>query len=158
MVWMVFWQTMVGEVPPLFKQREQEQQAAADASTQAASPETGSTGGAARSSSGGSSSGGSSSGGSSSGGSSTGSSGGGSSSGSGSGNSSAWLAPSDPMPSLFKLPWRRFLTNRAFIGLMCAHSMFGSGHYIILSWLPSFYSDVFHLDVSSSATLSIFPW
>lgn len=32
------------------------------------------------------------------------------------------------------------------------------GHYITLSWLPSFYAATFDLDVTQSATLSVLPW
>lgn len=63
-----------------------------------------------------------------------------------------------PLPGLLELPWRRFLTNRAFIGIMMAHSAFGMGHYIMLSWLPTFYHQAFGLGVSESATLSVLPW
>lgn len=50
--------------------------------------------------------------------------------------------PPAPMPPLSQLPWRRFFSNRAFWGIICAHSTFGSGHYIMLSWLPTFYYQV----------------
>lgn len=35
------------------------------------------------------------------------------------------LPPGASMPSPWQLPWRRFLTNRAFLGIVVAHSTFG---------------------------------
>ncbi len=32
------------------------------------------------------------------------------------------------------------------------------GHYVMLSWLPTFYHQAFELDVQQSATLSVLPW
>jgi len=34
----------------------------------------------------------------------------------------------------------------------------GAGHYVTLSWLPTFYHQAFDLDVTQSATLSVLPW
>ncbi|KAI8462854.1 MAG: major facilitator superfamily domain-containing protein [Monoraphidium minutum] len=67
-------------------------------------------------------------------------------------------ASAEAMPSFWALPWRRFFTNKPFLGIVAAHSMFGSGHYIIISWLPTFYHQAFDLDVTLSATLSVVPW
>jgi MFS family permease len=40
------------------------------------------------------------------------------------------LAGPTPLPGLLELPWRSFLTNRPFIGVMIAHTAFGVGHYM----------------------------
>ena len=34
----------------------------------------------------------------------------------------------------------------------------GCGHYIKLSWLPTFYNQTFDVDMATSATLSLLPW
>jgi MFS family permease len=46
-----------------------------------------------------------------------------------SGSDESFTSPA-PLPGLLELPWRSFLTNRAFIGVMAAHTAFGVGHYM----------------------------
>lgn len=76
----------------------------------------------------------------------------------GGGGSSMYEGAGSPMPGLLQLPWKHFLTNKAFLGIIMAHSTFGAGHYIVISWLPTFYHQAFGMDVTQSATLSVLPW
>ncbi|KAF8071161.1 PHT4 [Scenedesmus sp. PABB004] len=62
------------------------------------------------------------------------------------------------LPRLRDIPWRSFFTNRAFLAIMMAHSAFGVGHYVCLSWLPTYYNQEFGVDVQQSALLSVLPW
>jgi len=66
--------------------------------------------------------------------------------------------PSSEKLDLLDLPWRDILTNGPFIALLTAHMTWAVGHYTILAWLPSFYSQEYGLDTASSATYSILPW
>jgi hypothetical protein len=34
----------------------------------------------------------------------------------------------------------------------------GVGHYVCLSWLPTYYNQEFGVDVQQSALLSVLPW
>jgi hypothetical protein len=63
-----------------------------------------------------------------------------------------------PLPRVRDLPWKQFFTNRAFLAIVMAHSAFGVGHYVCLSWLPTYYSQEFDVDVQQSALLSVLPW
>lgn len=60
--------------------------------------------------------------------------------------------------SLGDVPWRRFLQNKALWGLGIVHCSFGVGPLVCLSWLPSYYSDEWGLDVKNSSFLSGLPW
>jgi len=66
-------------------------------------------------------------------------------------------APS-PLATLVALPWGEFLASRPFWAILIAHAAFGVGHYVTLTWLPSFYAQRYDLDVASASLLSVFPW
>ncbi|CAG9467851.1 unnamed protein product [Pedinophyceae sp. YPF-701] len=55
-------------------------------------------------------------------------------------------------------PWRDILTNGPFWAVLIAHMSWAFGHYTVLAWLPTFYSQQYGLDVSASAAFSILPW
>lgn len=40
----------------------------------------------------------------------------------------------------------------------CATLPPGVGHYVCLSWLPTYYNQEFGVDVQQSALLSVLPW
>jgi MFS family permease len=60
--------------------------------------------------------------------------------------------------SLAALPWRDFFASKPFLAILISHAAFGVGHYVTLTWLPSFYAQRYDLDVASAALLSVFPW
>ena len=47
------------------------------------------------------------------------------------------VAPTDAPP-----PWRRFASNAPFRAAICAHFAHNWGWYLLLSWLPKYFSDV----------------
>lgn len=60
--------------------------------------------------------------------------------------------------ALRDLPWRAFLTNRAFLALLLAHATFGIGYNMLIAWLPTYFNQRFGVDVRESSFLSILPW
>lgn len=70
----------------------------------------------------------------------------------------AGLSALPPLPRVRDLPWKEFFTNKAFLAIVMAHSAFGVGHYVCLSWLPTYYNQEFGVDVQQSALLSVLPW
>jgi sugar phosphate permease len=71
------------------------------------------------------------------------------------------LPPPEQAPlasSLAALPWRDFFASKPFLAILFSHAAFGVGHYVTLTWLPSFYAQRYDLDVASASLLSVFPW
>lgn len=50
------------------------------------------------------------------------------------------------------------LTSAPFLSLLLAHMTWAVGHYTILAWLPSYYSQQYGLDTAGSAFYSVLPW
>lgn len=57
-----------------------------------------------------------------------------------------------------EIPWAQFANSRAVWAILAAHSAWGVGHYITLSWLPTYFNQQFDIDVKGSAYLSLVPW
>ncbi|KAL3143287.1 hypothetical protein ABBQ38_002129 [Trebouxia sp. C0009 RCD-2024] len=76
----------------------------------------------------------------------------------GSGNIEVSSKSEQGVNSLGDVPWRRFLNSKALWGLVAVHCSFGVGPLVCLSWLPSYYSDEWGLDVAKSSFLSGLPW
>lgn len=74
--------------------------------------------------------------------------------------SSAGPAPglAGALRQLADIPWGAFARSRAVWAIVAAHGAFGVGHYITLSWLPTYFSQQYGLDVRSSAYLALLPW
>jgi len=56
------------------------------------------------------------------------------------------------------LPWRTLSRNKPFLAIVAAHSAFGVGHYITLSWLPTYFAQNFGGSVQEAAGWSLLPW
>lgn len=76
----------------------------------------------------------------------------------GSGNVEVSSKSEQGVESLSDVPWKRFLQSKALWGLIAVHCSFGVGPLVCLSWLPSYYSDEWGLDVQKSSFLSGLPW
>ncbi|KAJ9518299.1 hypothetical protein QJQ45_010214 [Haematococcus lacustris] len=59
---------------------------------------------------------------------------------------------------LQEVPWRKFLACRPLWAIAVCHATFGFTYSICIAWLPTYYSEVFSLDVRQSSTLSVLPW
>ncbi|KAK3258821.1 hypothetical protein CYMTET_32152 [Cymbomonas tetramitiformis] len=60
-------------------------------------------------------------------------------------------------PSFTQLPWRRFASYTPLRALMYTHFCNNWGHYAILAWLPSYYSQNLDLDLQHAAFMSLLP-
>jgi hypothetical protein len=54
------------------------------------------------------------------------------------------------------VPWRAFFKNRAVWAMIYAHFCGNWGHYTLLSWLPTYFCEELHLDLTHAAFVSIF--
>lgn len=60
--------------------------------------------------------------------------------------------------TLKDVPWRQFFSNRPYQAILMAHGAFGVGHFVSLSWLPTYYFQEFDVNIEQSAWLSLVPW
>lgn len=60
--------------------------------------------------------------------------------------------------ALKDLPWKKIAGNGPFWALLVSHMTWAVGHYVILAWLPTFYSQQYGLNTADSAAYSILPW
>lgn len=68
-------------------------------------------------------------------------------------------SPTEAAPlQLGDVPWRKFATSKAFWAIVAAQVTVGIGSCLSFSWLPSFYSEVYHVDVASSAAFCLVPF
>jgi len=56
-----------------------------------------------------------------------------------------------------KVPWKAFFRSPAVWAMIYAHFCGNWGHYSLLSWLPTYFSDELHLTLTQAALLAIFP-
>ncbi|KAK7264852.1 hypothetical protein RJT34_32465 [Clitoria ternatea] len=59
--------------------------------------------------------------------------------------------------SLKDVPWKAFFQSRAVWAMIYAHFCGSWGHYNFLSWLPTFFSEELHLNLTEAAWVSILP-
>ena len=57
-----------------------------------------------------------------------------------------------------RVPWKAMFTSLPFYGLIAAHCGFTWGFYTLLTEMPTYMSNVLHLDVKSNALLSALPY
>ncbi|CAK9861199.1 unnamed protein product [Sphagnum jensenii] len=55
------------------------------------------------------------------------------------------------------VPWRAFFKNRAVWAMIYAHFCGNWGHYTLLSWLPTYFCEELHLDLTHAAFVSLLP-
>lgn len=65
------------------------------------------------------------------------------------------LAPVALEPKAKPIPWRRFVRSPAVLATVYAHFCNNWGHYVGLSWMPSYFSDELHLDLTHAALVSL---
>jgi len=56
-----------------------------------------------------------------------------------------------------EIPWKAFAKSPAVWAMVYAHFCGNWGHYTLLSWLPTYFSQELHLDLTHAALLSILP-
>ena len=56
------------------------------------------------------------------------------------------------------VPWRRILECKEIRAIAVAHAVQNFGLYINLAWLPSYFSQKYHLGVTDSSLSSVLPW
>jgi len=81
---------------------------------------------------------------------------------SGYGPSLASSTPLGPHATKFKpapgvVPWTAFLKSRSVWAMIYAHFCGNWGHYTFLSWLPTYFSDALHLNLTNAALVAILP-
>lgn len=64
--------------------------------------------------------------------------------------------PTTPVPSL-PVPWRRLVSQRMVWVMMFAHFANNWGHFCLLSWLPSYFSEELHVDLAHAALVALIP-
>jgi len=57
-----------------------------------------------------------------------------------------------------KLPWRQVRTSKSLWSTAAAHAANNWGLYVALAWLPSFFSQNYHMDLSKSSLYSVLPY
>ncbi|XP_024374370.1 probable anion transporter 6, chloroplastic [Physcomitrium patens] len=55
------------------------------------------------------------------------------------------------------IPWKAFFKSSAVWAMIYAHFCGNWGHYTLLSWLPTYFSQELHLDLTHAALVSILP-
>jgi MFS family permease len=56
------------------------------------------------------------------------------------------------------VPWWSLLSNHACIAIFVSHICFNYGWYVLLSWLPKYFSQVLHVDLSKNSFLASVPY
>lgn len=59
---------------------------------------------------------------------------------------------------VIEIPWKALLSRKEVWAIILCHFCHNWGTFILLTWMPSYYSQVLGLDLASSATLSCLPW
>jgi len=57
-----------------------------------------------------------------------------------------------------KIPWRTIATSRSFWAIVCAQVSTGVGAGLSFSWLPTYFSELYHIDSSQAAYLCLLPF
>jgi len=56
------------------------------------------------------------------------------------------------------IPWRKIATSRSFWAIVCAQVSTGVGAGLSFSWLPTYFSELYHIDSSQAAYLCLLPF
>ncbi|KAM3567862.1 hypothetical protein VYU27_010001 [Nannochloropsis oceanica] len=59
---------------------------------------------------------------------------------------------------LTSVPWADFVRSPALWAVTFAHMAHNYGLYVLLAWLPTYFSQTYQLDLGQSSTLSVAPW
>ena len=69
--------------------------------------------------------------------------------------------PATPIPEPLRIqdvPWGEFAKSKPFWAIVAAQVTVGIGSCLSFSWLPTFYSEVYHVDVGQSAAFCLVPF
>lgn len=64
---------------------------------------------------------------------------------------------STPVTSREKIPWKAFFKSSAVWAMIYTHFCGNWGHYSILAWLPTYFSEELHLSLTNAALVSVVP-
>ena len=59
---------------------------------------------------------------------------------------------------LGSVPWGKIVSSKEIRAITVAHAVQNFGLYINLAWLPSYFSQKYHLGVTDSSLSSVLPW
>lgn len=57
-----------------------------------------------------------------------------------------------------KIPWKALLSRKEVWAVILSHFCHNWGVFILLTWMPSYYSNVLHFDLASAGIAATFPW
>jgi MFS transporter, ACS family, solute carrier family 17 (sodium-dependent inorganic phosphate cotransporter), other len=60
--------------------------------------------------------------------------------------------------SMQAVPWRDFVTDKNIWSIAAAHMAHNWGLYVMLAWLPTYFSEEYHFSLSQSSSASVMPW
>ena len=63
-----------------------------------------------------------------------------------------------PQPRPVSTPYRRILTNRAFLATVATHCAYNWGFYVGLSWVSKFFDSKYGVGYSELGLLSVAPY
>eukprot|EP01023_Acetabularia_acetabulum_P008613 TRINITY_DN13754_c0_g1_i2.p1 TRINITY_DN13754_c0_g1~~TRINITY_DN13754_c0_g1_i2.p1 ORF type:complete len:281 (-),score=30.73 TRINITY_DN13754_c0_g1_i2:23-865(-) len=57
-----------------------------------------------------------------------------------------------------EIPWGRLLSRSEVWAIILSHFCHNWGTFILLTWMPTYYNQVLHMDLASSGFYSVLPW
>ena len=60
--------------------------------------------------------------------------------------------------SVDKIPWKLLLSRKAVWAIILSHFCHNWGVFILLTWMPSYYSSVLGFDLASAGMAAVYPW
>uniref|UniRef100_A0A7S3VMN6 Major facilitator superfamily (MFS) profile domain-containing protein n=1 Tax=Dunaliella tertiolecta TaxID=3047 RepID=A0A7S3VMN6_DUNTE len=64
----------------------------------------------------------------------------------------------EPVGNATQIPWKLLLSRKEVWAIIVCHFCHNFGTFILLTWMPSYYNQVLHLDLTKSSLLSVLPW
>lgn len=71
---------------------------------------------------------------------------------------SGGISPSSAAVRLEDIPWQEIVCNKSFWAIVAAQTTVSIGSTLSFSWLPTYYSEVFNVDVAHSAAFCLVPF
>jgi MFS transporter, ACS family, solute carrier family 17 (sodium-dependent inorganic phosphate cotransporter), other len=62
------------------------------------------------------------------------------------------------LATLASFPWGSFVRSKELWAVTAAHMAHNYGLYVLLAWLPTYFSSVYHLSLANSSAMSVLPW
>ena len=60
--------------------------------------------------------------------------------------------------SVDKIPWKTLLSRKEVWAIILSHFCHNWGVFILLTWMPSYYSSVLGFDLASAGLAAVYPW